>query len=295
MSQISADPVLVNDWHVVGELLALQPGRSVTTRLFGVGLRVQGGSPEQGAMVLREDGEPVQSRLRHGFVWACLGTPVRDIVDIPELLEPDRLVTSCGSLGVHVSGPRVIENFLDMGHFPFVHTGYLGDEPETEVTPYVVTRRPDGGLIATDCRFFQPFASPAAKDGIMVDYTYKVERPLTAALYKTNVFHADRSDVIYLFVQPLDETHIVAHLLIIFMKTGTSLEELRWFSQLILAQDKPILENQRPRRLPLGAGAEIPTTSDKASVAYRLWLRELGLTYGIVRPPPKMPAQATAR
>ncbi len=285
-SQISADRVLVDDWHVIADLLALPPGRSIATRLFGVKLEVRAGGPDSDILVTREDGGPVRVQQRHGFVWACLGTPGRDIVDIPEALEPDRPVTSCGSLGVHVSGPRAIENFLDIGHFPYVHTGYLGAEPETEVMPYSVNRLADGGLIATNCRFFQPFASPAAKDGIMVGYTYKVERPLTASLYKTNVFHTDRLDIIYLFVQPLDETHIVAHLLLIFMETGTSLGELRSFSQLILAQDKPILENQRPRRLPLGAGAEIPiAAADKSSIVYRSWLRELGLTYGIVRQP----------
>ena len=27
---------------------------------------------------------------------------------------------------VHACGPRIIENFLDMAHFPFVHAGILG-------------------------------------------------------------------------------------------------------------------------------------------------------------------------
>jgi hypothetical protein len=31
---------------------------------------------------------------------------------------------------------RIVENFLDMSHFPYVHTGVLGEEPVTEVTDY---------------------------------------------------------------------------------------------------------------------------------------------------------------
>ena len=40
-------------------------------------------------------------------------------------------------------GPRVIENFLDVGHFPFVHAGFLGDPEHTEVGDYEVES--DGG------------------------------------------------------------------------------------------------------------------------------------------------------
>ena len=50
----------------------------------------------------------------------------------------------------------------------------------------------------------------------------------------------------------------------------------------MLAQDKPILENQVPRQLPLDPDAEAPTRADKTSNAYRRWLSELGMTYGVV-------------
>ena len=40
---------------------------------------------------------------------------------------------------VHACGPRIVENFLDMAHFPFVHAGVLGAESHTEVRDYTVT------------------------------------------------------------------------------------------------------------------------------------------------------------
>ena len=52
------------------------------------------------------------------------------------------------------------------------------------------------------------------------------------------------------------------------------------FQQLIFLQDRIILENQRPRLLPLEPRAEIPTRADASSVAYRRWLKEKGITYG---------------
>jgi phenylpropionate dioxygenase-like ring-hydroxylating dioxygenase large terminal subunit len=52
------------------------------------------------------------------------------------------------------------------------------------------------------------------------------------------------------------------------------------FQQLIFLQDRIILENQRPKLLPLAPRAEIPTRADMSSVAYRRWIKEKGLTYG---------------
>ena len=52
------------------------------------------------------------------------------------------------------------------------------------------------------------------------------------------------------------------------------------FQQLIFLQDRIILENQRPRLLPLDPRAEIPTRADISSVAYRRWLKEKGLKFG---------------
>ena len=52
------------------------------------------------------------------------------------------------------------------------------------------------------------------------------------------------------------------------------------FQQMIFLQDRIILENQRPRLLPLEPRAEIPTRADASSVAYRRWLKEKGVTYG---------------
>ncbi|WP_156840284.1 aromatic ring-hydroxylating oxygenase subunit alpha [Novosphingobium aquimarinum] len=275
------DPILWNDWHVVADATALQCDRPITTRLLGVPLTVS--RDAQGAVhVVGTDGSPIVSDVRHGFVWACLGKPARPILSIAELAEPDRCVTTAGSFGVHVSAGRVIENFLDLGHLGHVHAGYLGQEPQTAVEPYEVARLPDGGVHASGCKVFQPVSSPTAQSGFVVEYQYKVERALTASLYKSSFSQPDRFDVIYLFAQPLDEEHAIAHVLEIFIDDGVSPAALRAFQQFIFLQDKPILENQIPKRLPIGQRMEMPVLADKTSVAYRRWLAELGVTYGTV-------------
>jgi len=38
-----------------------------------------------------------------------------------------------GPYDVATSAPRIVENFLDMSHFSFVHDGWLGDSAHTEI------------------------------------------------------------------------------------------------------------------------------------------------------------------
>ena len=99
--------------------------------------------------------EDLHSQVQFGFVWACIGSNPQPLFDIPEYHEPDRRNVCTGVFGVEVSAPRAIENFLDMGHFPFVHTGLLGIEPHTEVVDYQVTvsDKPNE-IVATECLFF---------------------------------------------------------------------------------------------------------------------------------------------
>jgi phenylpropionate dioxygenase-like ring-hydroxylating dioxygenase large terminal subunit len=52
------------------------------------------------------------------------------------------------------------------------------------------------------------------------------------------------------------------------------------FQDTVAAQDVPIVESQRPEKLPLDLQAELHLRSDKTSIAYRKWLNELGLTFG---------------
>jgi phenylpropionate dioxygenase-like ring-hydroxylating dioxygenase large terminal subunit len=57
-------------------------------------------------------------------------------------------------------------------------------------------------------------------------------------------------------------------------------EETQQFEDMITLQDVPIVESQRPKLLPLDLQAELHLRSDRTALAYRKWLRELGLTFG---------------
>ncbi|EHH68708.1 aromatic ring-hydroxylating oxygenase subunit alpha [Gluconobacter morbifer] len=220
-------------------------------------------------------------REQYGYLWTSLGEPVRDIAAIPEADEEDRRLVCCGSIAVHASGLRVVENFLDMAHFPFVHTNILGAEPETEVRRYQIETRDNGEEIwATDCTFFQPQAALSAAGGILTDYIYRVAAPFSTLLYKTCPAAPGRQDVIALFVQPMTPTRSRAHPVMFLVDETSPQAGLVEFQQFIFLQDRIILENQRPRLMPLDGKYEIPTMADRSSVAYRRWLKGKGVTYG---------------
>ena len=57
-------------------------------------------------------------------------------------------------------------------------------------------------------------------------------------------------------------------------------EEIRNFQNKIVSQDIPVVESQRPELLPLDLQTELHLKSDRMSIAYRKWLKQLGVSFG---------------
>lgn len=276
------ESVLWDDWHVVAELARLEHAGRFETMLLGVPVTLEM-DRASGRVGARSDGADIASvAVKYGFVWICLGRPARAIVEFDECLEPERLTATGGSVRVAVSGLRAVENFLDLGHLAFVHAGYLGEEPHTEIAPYAVDARPGGGIIATGCRVYQPKPSPVDSHGFDVDYVYAVLRPYIVVLYKANPVEKTRQDMIALLVQPVSEESCVAHILTCYLPHEIHPPTVRRFQQFIFGQDRPILENQLPKRLPLDPRAEISVRADGSSAAYRRWLGASGVRFGAI-------------
>lgn len=230
-----------------------------------------------------------QVREAYGMVWVCLGEPARDLLPFPEYHDERLRNVLCGPYPVNACGPRIIENFLDMAHFAFIHTGVLGDLEHTEVPDYKVSPYDDGqgqrgmqGVIATGCFAYQPVSNILAKDGTMVEYTYRVVRPLTAILTKLPANMEGFAEAISLHVQPVTEEQCNAWIIVAMTNTVSTEEETRAFQDQIFKQDLAILESQRPKRVPLEPGIEVPQRADRLSAAYRRMLKELGLRYGVL-------------
>lgn len=215
---------------------------------------------------------------RYGLVWVSLGNPTQAIPAFPEWNEPSFRPVFCGSYGMKTSGFRAIENFLDVAHFPFVHEEILGDRSHSTIDDYTVEVEADGITLRNVC-VWQPNPDGTEKGGF-VSYDYRILRPLTTYFSKNT---EDRCLTIFFTVTPTDEEECIAW---VWMAMNHSFDvpeaEQRAFQDTIIAQDIPIVESQRPKKLPLNLQAEFHLPSDRGSIAYRKWLKQLGVTFGTI-------------
>lgn len=227
------------------------------------------------------------AREQYGLVWVCLDAgAAQDTAPPTFAAEADVQLrkVNCGPYDVATSAPRIIENFLDMAHFGFVHDGWLGMRAATAIDDYTVEPT-STGLRATQCKAWQPQSNVHSTAPAQVEYTYEVLAPYTAVLTKVpdaaSVALQGFRESIALFICPTTpETSRVWFRLAMadFDSPDTKLQD---FQHTIFMQDKPVLESQRPRRLPLDVRAEVHTAADKASSAYRRFLKQQNITFGV--------------
>ena len=291
----TTDPVALNDWQAIGRAEDILTDAPRNTRLLGQPIRATRDSA--GVVQVNElnvDGTVARSvpvQERYGHVFVTLGDAPRPLLEMPEFDEPGRRLITCGIVTLKASPLRIVENFLDMGHFPYVHTNILGAEPDTAVPPYQAEIRADVDEVwATDCEFVQQQAAMSAEGSIRTQYEYRVTSPFITVLYKTCPVREEAWDLIGLFVQPLAEDHCDVHTFMLLFDDDNPDIALVHFQQVIFLQDRSILENQRPVLMPLEPGFEHPVRADLSSVTYRRWLKSKGLTFGALKTSADRPA-----
>ena len=269
---------VLNEWYPVAMAAQIRAGMQRETLLLGQPITV---ALQNGAIAVQAADRSYPVIERFGHVWTCPGTPAHDLFTVPEADQPGRRLVDVGVVRVKCSPLRAVENFLDIAHFPFVHTDILGAEVHTEANRYEVQIREDSDEVwATKVTFYQPQAAKSAEVGGVTEYMYRVPAPTASVLYKTCPVKPGEWDVIGIFVQPLTEELCDVWPWMALFDDTTQQAELIAFQQMIFVQDRSILENQIPRLLPLDPGMEIPTQADLTSIAYRRWLKRRGLTYG---------------
>jgi phenylpropionate dioxygenase-like ring-hydroxylating dioxygenase large terminal subunit len=216
------------------------------------------------------------ARERYGLVWTCLSEPRHGLPEIAELDDGAYRKLIAGPYAFHAQGPRILENFLDVSHLPIVHGGWLGDSEHAEMPDYVVEATKDG-IIARDIAVWQPDPDGAGRPAKVL-YTFQVHRPLTASFRK---LHNGQMFLMVDLVTPIDAENSVAWA-ILAMNYGHDLAdaELLDFQDKITMQDRAVVESQRPELLPLDLQEELHLRSDKTAIAYRRWLKEIGMSYG---------------
>lgn len=221
----------------------------------------------------RVDAYPVEER--YGFVWVFLGDlPAAERPPIPALPEfdsPDwRPLYGDYMWNAHYS--RVVENGLDISHTPFVHQNSFGNREQPQIPEYEVRHgdwsaaasvvltapRPKGlwGLFQKDRR-----AQVKASVAVYMPHITRLDLQLPNG-WRTIVFDAN---------VPVDDgtTRTLWLQLRSFFRGGWADGDATRRMLQIFDEDAPIVEAQRPERLPIELGAELHVKSDQLAVAYR--------------------------
>ncbi len=179
---------------------------------------------------------------KYDLVWVGLGEPQKDVPLFPEWDDSSFEKIMAGPYLYRAHGPRVIENFLDVTHFSFVHAGYLGDPSQAQIGDYEAEEF-NGGIIARDIPVWQPDPDGTGRSA-KVFYTFQVLRPLTASFTKV---HGENRFAMFASVAPVGERESLAWLIIALNYAHeTPAEELLRFQDIVTRQDIPVVEAQRP-------------------------------------------------
>ena len=219
----------------------------------------------------------------YGLVWVRLEAGDSQLPVFAAESDEHLRKVNCGPYDVAASAPRIIENFLDMSHFGFVHEGWLGSRDATAIAAYKVETTPTG-VMATGCKAVQPQSNLHSTQAAEVEYTYEVTAPYTAVLTKIPEEGSSKQgwrEQIGLFICPITpETSRVWFRLAVADFESTD-EQLQTFQHTIFVQDQPVLESQLPKALPLDPRAEMHSAADRMSSAYRRFLKSQAITFGV--------------
>jgi len=216
---------------------------------------------------------------RYGVVWVCLGTPQQDIPAFPEWDDPSYHNKFFFGPSSYQSSPgRALENFIDVNHIAFVHGDTLGTPDFASMDDYKVALTTDG-IKVSEVKVWQRDLDMSG-EGKAIGASLDILRPMSVILRRGA---PDDHMVILFTVTPVDEEECVAWKFILLNTPHKIPEsEMNEMSNSIINQDIEIVDTQRPKRLPLDLQAEFHLASDRTTIAYRKWLKQLGVTFGTI-------------
>lgn len=216
---------------------------------------------------------------RYGLVWVCLGEPAAGIPEMPAEDDPAYRRINSGVERWEASATRMVDNFMDISHFPYVHVGTFGLADRTEV-PKITMEPLDAGYFGY--RYAAEVANESAAGASSSGLAAKVlTRVMTTGFtlpftvrstirYETGLDH-----LLLLCSTPVDD--VTSYFTFVVWRNddfSVPGEEIIAFDRAIGAEDKAMLE-RIPGSLPLDLTATVSVQADKPSVEWRRQLAAL--------------------
>ncbi|TVS16584.1 MAG: aromatic ring-hydroxylating dioxygenase subunit alpha [Gammaproteobacteria bacterium] len=215
---------------------------------------------------------------RYGLVWVCLADVPGELPVIRQDVDPAFRRINSPVEHWQACALRMTDNFLDIAHFPWVHTGTFGNSQRTEVGRIELEMLDDGYFgYAYDVEAENPLGATLVSG----QKTSTVLRRMTTgfklpfAVRSTILYETGLEHIILLLSTPVDAVRSL-FTFVVWRNDDfrVSAEEAIAFDRMIGAEDKRMLE-RIPGVLPLTSRALASTQSDKASTAWRLQFAKL--------------------
>lgn len=212
-------------------------------------------------------------RELHGLIWMSPGIPANEPPHIPEDSDPAFRRINTGAEIWHASATRMVDNFCDIAHFPFVHAGTIGGDVASEVGPYSVGQLDDefvGYRYAVD-------VDGAAGERVRQEMTTGFALPFSVRSTTHYVSGPDAGTdrILLLCSTPIDaERSLFTFVVWRSGAEGVSDDEQIAFDRAIGAEDRAMLESI-PGELSLDVSATVNTRADRLSIEWRRRLAEV--------------------
>ena len=218
------------------------------------------------------------TQVRYGLVWVCLGEPAGDIPEIPQASDSSFRRINNPVNEWRVSATRMTDNFLDIAHFPWVHTGTFGNSQRTAVEKIDLKDLPNGfhgyeyDVIAEN----PPSAGiSSGQSDSSVSRTMSTGFYLPFTVRSTVKYDTGLEHIILLVTTPIDDVN--SYFTFVVWRNddfSVSSEDTILFDRSIGEEDRVMLENI-PGVLPFEHGALANSQADKPSTAWRLKFTQL--------------------
>jgi vanillate O-demethylase monooxygenase subunit len=235
---------------------------------------------------------PPRARLRRylaaeksGFIWVCLdGEPRHPIPEFPQFDDPAFRPVPAPTYDWDCHFARRVENYCDFAHFAWVHDGILGDHTNPEVPEHEVWRQ--GPELRMKIAMREPSSNPrnqalaAGSEGVYTHKEYRMFIP--NAIWLKHIMSPAEHYVLFMSVCPIGpkRTRTFTYLTRNYDFDSPDRKYVD-YNTLIIEQDKPVVESQRPEELPVDLSAELHIKGvDRVSVEYRKWLIEIARANG---------------
>lgn len=218
------------------------------------------------------------ARELYGLVWVCLGEPATPLPLIAQDVDPSFRRINTGVEPWAVSTPRMVDNFMDISHFPWVHLGTFGGAQDPRV--------PKLDLEPLDDHFFgyryeveaanpDEAVATSGSDEPVVHRQMSTGFALPFLVRSTIRYEDGLEHILLLCSTPVDDVHSLFTFVVWRNDDfSTDAEEIIAFDREIGAEDRAMLE-QVPGTMPLDRTGLVSVQSDKPSVEWRRRFAEM--------------------